>query len=766
MHGALIGIYFPKGRKKEHMRVCRFLIIVCTSLQAQVSLPPAAAVKVDFDKDIRPLLAEKCYSCHGSKVQQSGLRLDKRQNALRGGDYGPVIIQGKSAESKFIKRIVNGDGGMQMPPTGALDKETIGLFRAWIDQGADFGKTEVKEEAPRPPADPKLVSLISAVRGRDAASAEKMVKANPALVKLQDQAGSTALHHAAGFGSLDTIKNLIAAGADVNAKNNRQSTPLHWALASEDKVKLLLAKGADVNARQADGRTPLYHAVSQNNHIAISKLLLDKGADPNVGTANNNTCLMVAAGRGDVATMKLLVEHKADVKAVNGAGSTALIAAGLGRNPEVIRFLLANGLDANTANKRKITPLANAAMDGPDESVKLLLDHGAKVNVQDDRGYSPLMYSAYAERMSPGTVKMLLDKNADASATGEDETAKTLAAKRGDTEVAKLLGVPEAERKRGGIPMMPRSSEDRSIPESVTKALGLLEKQSHNFIRIGGCISCHNQNLPSAALALAKERGIPGPKIIPILSREIREISAERTMDLGLVSINSAGYEMFDLGMNHAPKDEFTDAAVRYFKVMQHPDGSWTTTGNRPPITSDHIQTTAFGIFAVKQFAQDVDKAETAKVLARAVAWLEKAKAETTQQRASLVMGLAWGNAGTVAVERAMKQLIATQREDGGWNQLPGMGSDAYATGMALVALRMTGKMPADDATYQKGLRYLLRTQAADGSWHVKTRSLPTQPYFESGFPYGHDQWISAAGTSWASMALSLSVERKQISQR
>lgn len=69
-------------------------------LAAQSQLPPAATLRVDYDQDVKPLLAQNCYSCHGSEVQQSGLRLDLRQNALRGGDYGPVIIPGKSAESK------------------------------------------------------------------------------------------------------------------------------------------------------------------------------------------------------------------------------------------------------------------------------------------------------------------------------------------------------------------------------------------------------------------------------------------------------------------------------------------------------------------------------------------------------------------------------------------------------------------------------------------------------------------------------------------
>jgi hypothetical protein len=91
------------------------------------------------------------------------------------------------------------------------------------------------------------------------------------------------------------------------------------------------------------------------------------------------------------------------------------------------------------------------------------------------------------------------------------------------------------------------------------------------------------------------------------------------------------------------------------------------------------------------------------------------------------------------------------------------MGSDAYASGQALYAL---GVASSNGAPYKKGVSYLMRTQAQDGSWHVKTRSLPVQPYFESGFPYGHDQWISAAGTSWASMALSLAVQPQTLSRR
>jgi len=111
------------------VRPVLFLATLCVA-SAATNLPPSANRKVDFEKDVQPILAQKCYSCHGDEAQQSGLRLDKRQNALRGGDYGPVINVGNSAESKLIKRLVNGDGGLQMPPTGALADEEIGILRA------------------------------------------------------------------------------------------------------------------------------------------------------------------------------------------------------------------------------------------------------------------------------------------------------------------------------------------------------------------------------------------------------------------------------------------------------------------------------------------------------------------------------------------------------------------------------------------------------------------------------------------------------------
>ena len=118
------------------------------------------------------------------------------------------------------------------------------------------------------------------------------------------------------------------------------------------------------------------------------------------------------------------------------------------------------------------------------------------------------------------------------------------------------------------------------------------------------------------------------------------------------------------------------------------------------------------------------------------------------------LLGLHWGGADSALLARLAKAILARQQPDGGWRPTDGLASDAYATGEALYALASAGGIRTADPAYQRGVKYLLRTQHPDGSWHVASRSPEIQAYFDGGFPYGHDQWISNWGTSWAAMAL------------
>jgi len=730
--------------------LCAFAMSLPLAAQQRSAMPSASPGKVDYEKDVKPLLEQNCYSCHGETVQQSGLRLDLRQNALRGGDYGPVILPGKSAESKLIKRLVDGDGGMQMPPTGPLSPEDIGVLRAWIDQGAEFRTTIV--EAPPKPTDPRVAALVAAVRVQSADAVAKLLASDSDAAKARDAAGSTLLHHAAAFGSIDTMKLLLDAGADVNAANRRRSTPLHWSLQDEAKVRLLLSRGAAINAKQVEGRTPLYIAASMGQGASLVKLLLENGANPALATANGMTPLMAASVRGDIEAMKLLVDKNADVNTRNGAGETALMFAATNGSPAAVKFLIDHAADAKAKSKRGETALGNAGTSGVEETVRMLLDQHADVNSRNVRGYSPLMLAASSDTVPAGAVKLLLAAGADKTYVGDyDETALDFATKRGNTEVARLLGATPKPAVLS--PISAHTSFDAAaIPGAVEKAMGLLEKQSGNFIRTAGCNSCHSQDLPSAAAGFAKSRGLRAPAEIPQLPQSMMP-APERLIDLAIVSAPSTSWELVDFGMNNVPPDAYTDAAVRLVRMMQRPDGSWSTNqSRRPPMSSGEFQDAAVCIFAVKHYGRPVDAAADETVIAKAVAWLETATPQTMQDRAFQVIALAWAGRAESA-QKAARALVDLQRADGGWSQFAAVETDAYATGQAVYALS-AARIPQDDATYRKGIAYLLKTQAQDGSWHVKTRSIWLQPYFESGFPYGRDQFISTAGTAWASMAL------------
>ena len=101
------------------------------------ALPPAARRKVDYSRDIKPILIKRCYECHGPKKQEAGFRLDRKVDALAGGDSGESIIPGQSKTSSLVLYIAGVDPDIVMPPEGELlTKQQVGLIRAWIDQGA------------------------------------------------------------------------------------------------------------------------------------------------------------------------------------------------------------------------------------------------------------------------------------------------------------------------------------------------------------------------------------------------------------------------------------------------------------------------------------------------------------------------------------------------------------------------------------------------------------------------------------------------------
>jgi mono/diheme cytochrome c family protein len=154
-----------------------------TAAPSAVSFPKAATRKVDFVKDIRkvdfvkdiqPIFTENCHSCHGPKKQEAAFRLDHKATALRGGELGPAIVPGKSAESLLIQLVAGVKPDAVMPKKGdRLTPEQIGLLRTWIDQGAPWPESASVQIADKrshwafkAPVHPKLPSVKDQKWGR------------------------------------------------------------------------------------------------------------------------------------------------------------------------------------------------------------------------------------------------------------------------------------------------------------------------------------------------------------------------------------------------------------------------------------------------------------------------------------------------------------------------------------------------------------------------------------------------------------------------
>jgi hypothetical protein len=291
----------------------------------------------------------------------------------------------------------------------------------------------------------------------------------------------------------------------------------------------------------------------------------------------------------------------------------------------------------------------------------------------------------------------------------------------------------------------------------------LLERGTGTFFVNGACGACHAQTVTDfAAMSLRKngiamndaaaaQRAAGASAVFASTASGLLERVDGPAVDIQLYTLGAFATGAY-------PPDRATDALVANVSAQQRRDGSWHIGGlARPPIEDGDFSRTALGVRALKVYGLPGRAAEMNDRIRRAMTWLQSSRPRTSEDLSFRLMGFAWGGANTETLRRAAQQLLARQRTDGGWSQRDEMTSDAYATGLAMYALRESSARTATDAEIQKGVEYLLSTQRADGSWYVRSRSPKFQPYFEGGFPYGHDQWISSMATGWATAALAAS---------
>jgi len=248
--------------------------------------------KVDFARDIQPLLKERCFECHGPTKQNNGYRLDRRSVAMS-GVVRPNIIPRSSVSSRLIRRVIGPEFGTQMPPDDQLTRDEIGLLKRWIDEGAEWPDA-LANERELPPQDPSATRVTELIRSGNRKAALDALRNNPSLVNGRGPGGSTPLMYAVLYGDVSLVAGMLQPGADPNIRNHAGASALTWAIDDVDKVRLLLDHGSDLNASSDFGRTPLMLAAAQTGSAPTVKLLLERGATV------SSAALTSAAGRGRV----------------------------------------------------------------------------------------------------------------------------------------------------------------------------------------------------------------------------------------------------------------------------------------------------------------------------------------------------------------------------------------------------------------------------------------------------------------------------------
>lgn len=307
-----------------------------------------------------------------------------------------------------------------------------------------------------------------------------------------------------------------------------------------------------------------------------------------------------------------------------------------------------------------------------------------------------------------------------------------------------------------------RAQSEADIRAAVSRALVPLQSSTANFVAKRACVSCHHNILSILAFHEARDRGfkIDSAVLGAVEEKTFRGLRKPEALDEAiqattlndptpdesflLMAANAAGIE----------PDLITGVYARRLANWQR-DGHWVTSDFRPPHSSSNFTATATAVYAIKRYMPDELSAERDACLRRARHWLAATRPLSTEDASFRLLGLLWAPGSNEDIDAAQHDLLAMRRRSSGWAELRGYDPDAYSTGQALYALR---GISTDASFWRAGLKFLLSTQAADGTWHVGTRMLSpadvSPKYFTTGFPYGKDEYISYAASCWAVMGL------------
>jgi hypothetical protein len=304
-----------------------------------------------------------------------------------------------------------------------------------------------------------------------------------------------------------------------------------------------------------------------------------------------------------------------------------------------------------------------------------------------------------------------------------------------------------------GTPAEPTAPAPEAVRQAAGRALGFVESGGVGWVSEHGCASCHHVPLTLWSLSEARERGFTVRQEVldDLRKRALAEYAAHPTFTPHPQDRNGDGVSRALIYLSLAaalagPLDSDSGAALDRFAehivAKQQPSGAWVA-GSTPPVIDTDDVTSAWVLLALSAREQKEGLRERwEQSRTRALAWLKESAAADGSQSLALRLLVLSRLAGPPERRVLLGRLRERQNPDGGWSQIAGLPSDAYATGQALYALSAAG-VPSSDPVVRRGLAYLLETQREDGSWLVHTR-----------MKIGHDVVISYAGSAWGTLGL------------